>query len=122
MLRHLALAGQLDPATAAAAAFRLRLAMAYALCAAVVTADTLATHRADLNGAPPSKVKARSDSSDEDQRRRRPVKGPPAKLRGIIILLVVEGVQAAGLWRRGGDAPRRRLDRKVVFNRVGPRH
>ena len=35
VLRHLALAGQLDPATAAAAAFRLRLAMAYALCAAV---------------------------------------------------------------------------------------
>ena len=54
-----------------------------ALCAAVVTADNLAKHRADLNGAPPSKVKARSDDSSEDeQRRRRPVKGPPAKLRG----------------------------------------
>jgi hypothetical protein len=84
VLRHLALAGQLDPATAAAAAFRLRLAMAYALCAAVVTADNLAKHRADLNGAPPSKVKARSEdsSSEDEQRRRRPVKGPPAKLRG----------------------------------------
>ena len=44
------------------------MARAYALCAAVVTADNLARHRADLNGAPPSRVKARADdSSDEEQ-------------------------------------------------------
>ena len=81
VLRHLALAGALDPPTATSAAFRLRLARAYALGAAVVTPESLSAHRADLAGAP-AKARARDPDESSPERRRWPTHRPPAKLRG----------------------------------------
>ncbi|KAH8054726.1 hypothetical protein JL722_8673 [Aureococcus anophagefferens] len=52
-LRHLALAYAADPAAAAAPAFKLRLALVYALLAARVDAASLDDHRGDLGDRPP---------------------------------------------------------------------
>ena len=122
-LRHLAFAYAADPAAAAAPAFKLRLALVYALLAARVDAASLDDHRGDLGDRPPKPRRFSGspppapapDGSDDDAPAPRPPKpGPlPAKiLREFPVecspdveVNLSRGIKALISALRGGEAP-----------------